>query len=239
MAYSGPTIVSQSYVEDINDVFNDTVTVTSGNSVIVLIGRSVSTTTTIDSVTDSQGNTWTKHVDLTFNNRYVACYTTTVASSGSLTITTTCNNIMYLHVRTVVLDSPVSVSITDSFNDTTNQNIHYAAQSSGINTQENSLLFAIYTANSNTTMWTGTTGWTSDYNNPTYPYAIYIQHLLSESALSGERAMIQSVTARIVLGCIISVTKTISYGNPTLQTTKFTCGKFNNCSYENYRINQT
>lgn len=194
MAYTGPTIADSSGVDvATSSTGSRTLTVTSGTLLIALFGSSNSTAAEAANVTDSQGNTWTRHIVEAYSNRSVSIWCATATASESITITGTYTSSTNWHFHCLALDVAAEIDTSSSFRNSTVTNTFYAGAVGQINTTTNVLIVSINSLNAVVTDWAATTGFTRiTAAAPPLTHVVMVQYKQAEAAETAQRC--QSIT---------------------------------------------
>ena len=202
--YIGPAIIQQSHQQAAAaTTLTWTPTVTAGNRIVVLTARSSSNTSSVSSITDSQGNTYTQHVSQGQNSRLCDVWSAVMSSSGSNTITAVYTAAHNWHASFLELEACV-LDTFSSFGNSSNSTTVYTAAAGEIDTQPNALLLSVFAANAGTGTVSPASGFTLLASTTGGNHCFGVQVKQSEAGETDQRCLFTLATQRLGPGAAIS-----------------------------------
>jgi hypothetical protein len=135
---------------------------------VCLFTKGNSDTAAVSTVTDTQGNTWTRAAgtDSALNSRRVDMWFTNSSASGSITVTVTLGNASQFRVEIIELSKYVAVDASGTNSNSSNTNTFNCAASTALDTIANTILISAVALNSSVTSFAAGSGFTLISSNP-------------------------------------------------------------------------
>lgn len=222
MAYSGPTRIQSavgttpgSAQTSVDVVLSSAVT--AGSTLVVVVCDSTSIARTY-TVTDSQGNTWSKtHGGSTLrqvqNGRSVAVHCAVGVAAGATTVTCTCDGASSQFAVQVYELSACEIDTWSSFGNSSSTTTFHLAAVSEINTVANVYVTGGAAFNASPTSIVAPTGFTLRNSGTSSPFYATIDEE-TEAAETAERATLTLTTARLGPGILVSWKNVAAGGGP-------------------------